>query len=131
MNPDELEIWRTLEEWSKATKEGRLTDVLANHADEAMIFDVLPPFQYASKADYQASWAEWQPDVQAESIFHLENLQIIAGTEVGFAYARLQCGGIFPNGKTFRDTVRATFCLKKESGHWIIYHQHISKPLGA
>jgi len=59
VNTDELAIRHILDEWAKATTEGRLTDVLANHATEAMIYDVLPPFQFASKAEYQTSWDEW------------------------------------------------------------------------
>jgi len=127
---EEAEIRSILEEWARATREGRLGDVLANHSVDAVIFDVLPPFQYRSKADYQASWDDWQPNVEGDSIFELDQLEIVSSSTVAFAFGKLECGGTLPDGKTFRDTVRATFCLSKTSGKWFVSHQHISKPIG-
>ena len=47
-----------------------------------------------------------------------------------FAFGILQCGGVMPTGKTFRDTVRITFCLEQRSEGWRVVHQHVSKPMG-
>lgn len=130
MRANEAEIRDVLEKWAKATREGRHDDVLANHSDDLVTFDVLPPMKYESAAAYRESWDEWQPDAQGEMRFELEDLTISAGTEVGFAFGLLQCGGTLPNGKTFRDTVRVTFGLRKQTGEWKVAHQHVSKPYG-
>jgi ketosteroid isomerase-like protein len=129
LSPDEAAIGSILEAWTKATREGRQEDVLKNHADQVLIFDVLPPMQYSSAAQYRASWDEWQPQVQDEMCFALEELQIVASPEVAFAHGILRCGGTLPNGKTFQDRVRATFCFSMKTGSWQIVHQHISKPI--
>ena len=128
MNADVSAIRTLLEDWTRATREGRQDDVLKNHSEVVLIYDVLPPLKYESAAAYRQSWDEWQPDAQGEMRFELEDLSVTAGAEVAFAHGLLQCGGSLPDGKTFRDTVRATFCLRKISGEWRVFHQHISKP---
>jgi ketosteroid isomerase-like protein len=48
--------------------------------------------------------------------------------DVAFAHSFIRCGGTFPDGRTFQDLVRATFCLRKVDGSWMVEHQHVSKP---
>lgn len=128
MKADEVAIRAVIEGWAKATREGRQDDVLAQHLDDAVVFDVLPPLRYESAAKYRESWDEWQPDTQGEMTFELEDLSISASVDAGFAFGLLQGGGTLRNGQTFRDTVRLTFCLRKQSGKWLVVHQHVSKP---
>ena len=130
MNTDEIAIRQLLEEWTRVTREGPQDDVLKNHSDNVLIYDVLPPLKYESAATYRASWNEWQPDAQGDMQFELEDLNVTSSPEVAFAHGLLQCGGTLPGGKSFRDTVRATFCLRKVGGGWKVSHQHISKPYG-
>lgn len=130
MKSEEMAIREVLEHWARATREGRHDEVLVNHLDDLVIFDVLPPMRYESAAEYRASWDAWQPNAQGEMRFELEDLSVTAGNDIAFAFGLLQCGGTLPNGKTFRDTVRITFCLRKLDGQWKIAHQHVSKPYG-
>lgn len=125
---DESAIRSVLDAWTSATREGRHDDVLTNHDENVLIYDVLPPMKYSSASEYRKSWDEWQPDAQGEMRFELENLEVTTGTDVAFANGTLQCGGTVPGGQTFRDTVRATFCFSKKAGKWKVVHQHISKP---
>jgi len=128
VNTDELAIRTLLDEWARSTREGRRDEVLTNHDEDVLIYDVLPPMKYESASAYRESWDEWQPDAQGEMQFELENLSVTAGADVAFAHGFIQCGGTLPDGKTFHDTVRATFCLRKIGAQWKVFHQHISKP---
>lgn len=125
----EQTVRQILERWAEMTRTGKQDQVLANHASDVLIYDVLPPMKYEGADVYRRSWDEWQPDSGGEGQFELQDLAITAGEEIAFAHAFIQCGGTLPNGKTFSDTVRATFCLEKREGAWKIAHQHISKPL--
>ena len=126
---EESGIRAVLESWASATRQGRQNDVLVNHAENVLIYDVLAPMKYESAAAYRRSWDDWQPDTLGEGRFDLEDLSITAGADVAFAHGVIQCGGMLSNGKTFQDVVRATFCLCKVNGLWKVLHQHISKPL--
>lgn len=125
---DEEQVRTLLEEWAAATRQNRSNDILANHAADVLIYDVLPPMKYEGAEAYRRSWDDWQPDIQGEGQFNLEDLVVTAGADVAFAHGFIRCGGTLPNGRTFEDLVRATFCLKKVDGDWQITHQHISKP---
>lgn len=70
---DESAIRALLESWASATRQGRQDDVLANHAQDVLIYDVLPPMKYESAAAYRKSWEDWQPETQGEIRFDLED----------------------------------------------------------
>ena len=126
---DQAQIRDVLESWAANTRHGRLDAVLANHAPDVLIYDVLPPIKYAGAAAYRASWGDWQPDTVGPARFDLQDLTIMAGDEVGFAHGFIQCGGTLESGRVFEDLVRATFCLRKIDGRWVVAHQHISMPV--
>lgn len=125
---EENQIKALLEAWAKATRQNRQDIILKNHKSDLVIFDVLPPLKYESAESYRRSWAAWQPEVQGEGRFELEDVCIRAGVDIAFAHCFIRCGGTMPDGRTFEDLVRATFCLEKIGGLWWVSHQHVSKP---
>jgi ketosteroid isomerase-like protein len=127
-NNAESQVRTVLETWAKATRENRTGDVLKNHVPDLVVFDVLPPMKYDSADAYRQSWGDWQPEVQGEGQFDLENLMVTAGNDVAFAHCFIRCGGNTPEGRSLQDVVRATFCLCKVDGAWKVSHQHVSKP---
>jgi ketosteroid isomerase-like protein len=128
-NENVSEVRALLESWAQSTRENRRDDILKNHADDLVIFDVLPPMKYDSARSYRRSWALWQPETQGDTQFDLENLSIVASEEMAAAHCFIRCGGVTPEGGRFSDLVRATFCLNKVNGSWRVFHQHVSKPL--
>lgn len=124
----DAEVRAVLEEWAAATRQGRKEQVLRHHAEDLVIFDVLPPMKYESAEAYRRSWDEWQPETQGEAVFDLEELAITAREELAFAHCFIRCGGRLADGSRFQDLVRATFCLEKVNGAWRVQHQHVSKP---
>ena len=127
-SPEQAQIRAVLQAWAAATREGRKDDILANHADDVLIYDVLPPLKYTGAAAYRESWDDWQPDAAGECLFGLEDLAITVGGDVAYASAFIRCGGATADGRLFEDLVRATFCLNKRQDRWLVCHQHISKP---
>ena len=125
----ETQIRDVIESWAANTRQGNQDAVLANHATDVLIYDVLPPIKYEGAAAYRASWGDWQPDTVGPTRFDLQDLTITAGDEVGFAHCLIQCGGTLESGRTFEDLVRSTFCLRKVAGKWVIAHQHVSMPV--
>jgi ketosteroid isomerase-like protein len=128
-NVAETQVRAVLENWAKATRQNHQDEILKNHVPDLVIFDVLPPMKYENTESYRQSWNEWQPETQSEGQFDLENLFVTASTDLAFAHCFIRCGGTMPDGQTFQDLVRATFCLKKIDGAWKILHQHVSKPI--
>jgi len=128
MTTADAEVRALLEEWAAATRQSRTDEILKHHSTNLVIFDVLPPMKYESADSYRRSWEEWEPDTRGEAVFNFENLTITAVSDLAFANSFIRCGGTFPDGRKFQDLVRATFCLRKVDGSWMVEHQHVSKP---
>ena len=90
--------------------------------------DYCVPMKYEGAKAYRDSWDEWHPETTGESLFDLHELKVVTSENVAFAYGFIHCGGTLPDGKKFEDWVRATFCLEKRKGRWLVTHQHISMP---
>jgi ketosteroid isomerase-like protein len=119
-----------LHAWADRTAHGQLDAILCDHAPDAVIFDVLPPLGHDGTAAYRATWDAWQPPTAGAFTFRLEDLHVTEGPDHAFAHGLLRCGGTTPEGHSFADLVRATFCLVRTPDGWRIAHQHISAPKG-
>lgn len=117
-NTAEIEIRAVLEAWAAATRQNQEEHILRNHAEDLVIFDVLPPMKYESAESYRRSWEEWQPNTQGEAVFNLENLTITSGNEVAFAHSFIRCGGTLADGGTFEDLSACNILL--EEGEWVV-----------
>ena len=127
---DADQVRELLVSWARTTRMNDRNEILRGHHPDVLIFDVLPPMSYDGADAYRASWDDWQPETQGDNIFEFTELHVVAGVDVAFANGFIKCGGTLQDGRTFEDLVRATFCLQKLSGSWLVTHQHISKPLG-
>jgi len=122
-------ILALIREWAENTKFDRKDAILQNHAEDAVIFDVLPPLKYPDTAAYRNTWDDWIPETIGPAIFDLHELEISASENMAFAHALVHCGGIKPDGRNFEDWVRTTLCLQRRQGTWQIVHQHTSMPI--
>ena len=118
-----------VERWAEAVHRGDLDTVLADHADDIVMFDVPPPEQGVRGLDaYRATWPpffEWQ---QSGASFEIETLDVTSGTDVAFAWALLRCGTPDELAKDPANRLRLTIGLRKQEGRWIVTHEHHSFP---
>jgi uncharacterized protein (TIGR02246 family) len=126
---DEKEIRGLIERWAAAVHEGRMNDVLADHADDILMFDVPPPDEGVRGMDaYRDTWPgffEWQ---RQGASFDVLSLEVTAGEDVAFAAALLRCGTAEENEQHPGRRLRLTVGLRKEGGRWVVAHEHHSFP---
>ncbi|MGP3913779.1 SgcJ/EcaC family oxidoreductase [Nonomuraea sp. 10N515B] len=131
MTGDEERIRELIERWAEAVHAGDLDRVLADHADDIVMYDVPPPYEGVHGIEaYKETWPgffQWQ--AQGAS-FEIETLDVTAGSDVAFAHALLRCGtpGELAANPGYR--LRLTLGLRKEDGRWVVAHEHHSFPLG-
>jgi uncharacterized protein (TIGR02246 family) len=129
MRSDEAEIRTLIQRWVTAVHSGDIDGVLAEHADDIVMFDVPPPSNgVRGIAAYRATWPpffKWQAQGAA---FDLVELQVTVGPDVAFAHALLRCGTPEELGKDPDNRLRLTLGLRKESGRWMVTHEHHSFP---
>jgi uncharacterized protein (TIGR02246 family) len=124
---DEEQIRALIERWATAVHRGDMDGVLADHADDIVMFDVPPPHDGVRGIDaYRETWPpffEWQ---RQGACFEIVQLDVTAGPEVAFAHALLRCGTDEEFGENPDRRLRLTIGLRKENGRWVVAHEHHS-----
>jgi uncharacterized protein (TIGR02246 family) len=124
------EIRQLIERWAEAVHAGDMEGVLADHADDIVMFDVPPPYEGVRGIDaYRDTWPpffEWQA---RGASFEIEELDVTAGDDVAYAYALLRCGTQRELQENPRNRLRLTLGLRKQDGRWVVAHEHHSFPL--
>jgi uncharacterized protein (TIGR02246 family) len=115
--------------WAQAVHDGDLDVVLADHADDIVMFDVPPPQEgVRGLAAYRDTWPpffEWQ---RSGASFEIESLDVTAGEDVAFAWALLRCGTDEEFRKDPANRLRLTIGLRRKGRRWIVTHEHHSFP---
>ena len=124
---NETEIQQLIVRWAEAVHSGDLNGVLADHAEDIVMFDVPPPEEGVRGIDaYRETWPsffEWQ---RSGASFEIVSLTVTAGEEVAFAWALLRCGTPKDLEETPVNLLRLTIGLRKEATRWTVSHEHHS-----
>lgn len=130
MTENEDLIRRLVERWAEAVHAGDLDTVLADHASDIVMYDVPPPYDGVRGIDaYRETWPgffEWQA---RGAVFDILSLEVTAGEDVAFAHALLRCGTPDELAANPANRLRLTLGLRKESGRWVVAHEHHSFPI--
>lgn len=104
-------------------------DALARHySDDVVSFDVEPPLQHVGRAAKMRNW-ERAFSVFARLNYEVRDLHVIVGDDVAFAHGFGRLGGTLLDGSVIEGMwVRATFCLRRIDGAWLIVHDQASVP---
>ena len=124
---DDKEVRALIEQWAAAVHNGDLDVVLADHANDIVMFDVPPPQEGVRGIDaYRGTWPpffEWQ---RKGASFEIVELVVTAGDDVAFAHALLRCGTPEELQQEPDRRLRLTIGLRRESGRWVVAHEHHS-----
>ena len=127
MNDDHHRIRELITDWSTAVRDGDLAGVLADHAEDIVMFDVPPPHEGVRGLDaYRGTWPpffEWQ---RRAGSFEITELKVTAGEDVAFAWALLKCATREQQLATPALRLRLTIGLEKRDGRWTVTHEHHS-----
>jgi uncharacterized protein (TIGR02246 family) len=127
MSSDETEIRSLVERWATAVHVGDLDQVLADHAEDIVMFDVPPPSRgVRGIAAYRDTWPpffEWQA---SGASFEIVSLEVVADADVGFAHALLRCGTPEQLREDPENLLRLTIGLRRAAGRWTVVHEHHS-----
>jgi uncharacterized protein (TIGR02246 family) len=124
---DEARIRSLIENWAAAVHSGDLAAVLAQHAEDIVMFDVPPPDDGVRGLDaYRQTWPpffEWQA---SGASFELLELDVTPGANVAFAWALLKCGTPEELEREPGRRLRLTVGLRKQGDQWVVTHEHHS-----
>jgi uncharacterized protein (TIGR02246 family) len=127
---DEQVIRSVIERWAKAVHAGDMDAVLADHAQDIVMFDVPPPDDGVRGIEaYRQSWPPFFEFQKRGAVFDIVSLAVTAGKDVAFAHALLRCGTEDELRKHPDRRLRLTIGLRKERERWMVSHEHHSFPL--
>ena len=92
------------------------------------MFDVPPPFESRGIKAYKETWTLFYSSQPEPVAFDIKRLDIVAGSEVAFAVALMQCAETAKDGERVPLDFRLTVGLRKTEGRWTIVHEHHSVP---
>ena len=124
---NELAVRELVESWAQAVRDRNIDSILAFHAADIVMYDVPYPFASTGMQAYRESWDLFFRYTKP-GVFDFNDMTVIAGEDVAFVYATMQCAD---KSKTADYTVldfRLTVGLKKVKGQWMILHEHHSVP---
>ncbi|MBN9486880.1 MAG: nuclear transport factor 2 family protein [Alphaproteobacteria bacterium] len=123
---DESKIRALIEAWAAAVRRHDLSDILAHHEPDIVMFDVPPPLQSRGMDEYKKTWDLFFKYHKPSQAFDIEELTITAGEDVAFAAAIMRCADASSAEGGF--LFRLTIGLRKIDGDWRITHEHHSVP---
>jgi ketosteroid isomerase-like protein len=98
------------------------------YAEDVVSFDVEPPLQHLGRAAKMRNWAK-AFGFFAELGYELRELSVTVGDDVAFAHGFGRLSGTLADGSVAAGMwVRATFCLRRIDGEWLIVHDQASVP---
>src|ERR1700712_1335449 len=128
MSDDEQHIRDLVERWAEAVPAGDLETVLADHAEDIVMFDVPPPDDgVRGILAYEATWPDffrWQEHAR----FQIVSLEVTAGVDVAYAFALLRCATDEQLSREPDLRLRLTLGLRRQQGRWLLAHEHHSFP---
>lgn len=127
MSDDRQQIRDLITRWAHAVHVGDLDTVLADHAEDIVMFDVPPPEDgVRGLAAYRDTWPpffEWQ---RSGASFEIVTLDVTAGADVAYAWALLRCDTKEALLEKPEHRLRLTIGLRKLDGRWVVTHEHHS-----
>jgi ketosteroid isomerase-like protein len=120
---NEAAIRDSIEMWTDAICRGDMDRIIADRADDILMFDVPEPLQARGIEAYRQTWALFfAQNAAGPDRFRIDELNIEAGEQVAFAHGLLTIGG----GDA---QCRLTLGLRRREGRWQVVHEHHSMPL--
>ena len=127
MSDDDTAIRDLVTRWARAVHTGDLDGVLADHAEDIVMFDVPPPEGGVRGLDaYRRTWPPFFEWLRQGGLFEIESVNVTCGSDVAFAYLLLRCNTREGLEAHPDKRLRLTIGLQKRSGRWTVTHEHHS-----
>jgi ketosteroid isomerase-like protein len=126
---DEQQIRDLINRWVSAVQNKDIDGILTDHAADIVMYDVPQPYRGNHGIDeYRDSWPQFLDWLRPGSVFEIDTLSVVAGSDVAFAYALLRCGRAEDFEREPDNRLRLTVGLRKDGERWAVTHEHHSYP---
>lgn len=126
--PSQEEIRALVADLAAAMRAGDAEAVVALYTPDAVKYDLAPPLRHTGPEVHDvAGLRSWFAGFGGSVGFEVHELTVTAGDDVAFAYSLNKTYDPSPEGR-FELWFRATYCLVRADGRWLLAHEHTSTP---
>jgi uncharacterized protein (TIGR02246 family) len=124
----ESQIRALIEESAEAVRARDPDLSLAGYARDVVGFDLIEPLRYEGRDALRTRLESWFSSFEGDIGYENRDLTVAASDDVAFAHSRNHVTGTLTNGRKLDMWWRATLCLRKLDGRWMVTHTHASVP---
>jgi ketosteroid isomerase-like protein len=122
------QIRRLIMAWADAVMTKDPDRIVADYADDILLYDAIPPYKTVGKAAIRKAWADCMPHFPEAFRMELRDLAVHASGDVGVAHFLCHfkpLSGEHPCSMTW---MRVTEGYLRGTGGWKVIHSHVSVP---
>lgn len=128
MHADEKAIRTLIDRWVEQSCKGDLDELMTCYAPDVEAFDAILAFRFKGREAYRKHWEVCLGYMQGEMKFTIHDMAVNVDGDVAFCHYLAVCSCTMSDGKEESGWVRATICLRRIDGRWLIVHEHFSVP---
>ncbi|MGE0200138.1 MAG: nuclear transport factor 2 family protein [Candidatus Melainabacteria bacterium] len=129
LSADEAALREGFAAWSRALEAKDIDAMMANYADDIVLYDIKPPYVIRGKAAYRQIWEQCLPYFPEKFLSEHRDIVIQISGDLAVAHGVHRLKPIEPADHPCGTTwFRFTGSFRKEGGRWIVTHEHISVP---
>ncbi len=125
---DEAQISALIDDRVNAVRAKDVDGAVANVAADILSFDVVNPLQSIGSDACRKRAEQWFSSFDGPIGFEIRDLNITTGHDVAFCHGLNHVTATTAAGGKLDMWWRATVCLRKTDGKWMITHEHNSVP---
>ncbi len=126
---NEAEIRQLIDDWIEAFRAKDVERIMSFYAQDVVAYDIVPPLQYKSAADYRKDWEAMLAMSEGPLGYEASDMRVVAGDDTAFCHCLNHVSGKMTGGKAFDNWMRVTVGYKKIDGKWLVVHEHVSAPI--
>jgi ketosteroid isomerase-like protein len=113
---------------AQAIRDKDVDALMTHYAPDVVAYDVMPPLQVQSAADYRRNFERWFASMQGPIDYEMNDLRVSMSDSHAFCHALGHVKCTRTNGEKADYWVRVTTCFQKANGQWLVGHEHVSMP---
>jgi uncharacterized protein (TIGR02246 family) len=123
------EILDLIAKWRRALEARDLDGLVADYADDAVLYDVKPPYMLQGPAAIRRVWEQCLPSFPKAFKSEHRDLKVEVNGDLAFVHGLHHIHPIGePNHPAGQSWIRVTACYRRVEGRWLVAHEHVSMP---
>ncbi|TDE33141.1 DUF4440 domain-containing protein [Nonomuraea mesophila] len=128
MTSNESEIKTLLENRTAACENKDIDRLMPLYSPGIVYYDAVPPLQFRGTEAVRDNFLRWFDGYEGLISLETHELTVVTSGDAAFAHMLLLDTGKRKGGEQPSIWVRATTCLRRSHGRWLITHEHVSVP---